>query len=366
MVHVAIPIARRIRAFAQAWLAPVLLWIALVSTGPVEAWAAPLFAPPKPLAPADEILIVSTRAIGLACDGQRLSDGLRCRRLQIGTKGRPHWESVDWREALQPASLAGEPGLPTRTVIYIHGNRVEQGEDLQRGMMVYRSLTTRGRPRQPIRYIIWSWPSTTIPGLIKDMKIKAARTCPAGWQLAWFLDQLPAEMPVSLIGYSYGARVASGALHLLGGGQLNGKRLTERLHPQRPPIRVAMLAAAFNADWILPGKYHGRAVSQMEELLLVTNQRDPAMRLFHFTVHSGRTHALGKEGVPRPQALGKSARRIMPINLTHAVGRSHLLTDYLAVKGKMSAIWRRLIPREEPLGKTDKPALVGVASPAQS
>ncbi|MCH7753071.1 MAG: hypothetical protein IH898_13080 [Planctomycetes bacterium] len=334
-----------------------LLLCALIGVGPTPAWAEELFDPPVPSAMADEILMMSTRAVGTVCDGKRLSEKLRCQRYEIGDNGRPHWKSMDWRDALQPAS-------PTRTVVYVHGNRIAPGEDRYRGMMVYRSLVAQGRPSQPIRFIIWSWPATTIPGPIKDMRLKAARTCPVGWQLAWFLDQLPEETPVSLIGYSYGARVASGALHVLGGGRLNGLQLTERLHPQRPPIRVAMIAAAFDADWMLPGRYHGRAISQVEKLVLVTNHRDPVMRLFHFSVDRRRIHALGKEGVPHAQSLGKAARRIKPVDMTQEVGRSHLLVDYLAATGKMGVVWRRLIPSVEPSTDAAESSLAGSPSPS--
>ncbi|MCH8840330.1 MAG: hypothetical protein IH831_06565 [Planctomycetes bacterium] len=231
-----------------------LLLCALIGVGPTPARAEELFDPPAPSAMADEILMMSTRAVGTVCDGKRLSEKLRCQRYEIGDDGCPHWKCMDWRDALQPASPVRKPASPlrkpaspVRTVVYVHGNRIEPGEDRYRGMLIYRSLVAQGRPSQPIRFIIWSWPASTIPGPIKDMRLKAARTCPVGWQLAWFIDQLPEETPVSLIGYSYGARVASGALHVLGGGRLNGLQLTERLHPQRPPIRVAMIAAAFDA-----------------------------------------------------------------------------------------------------------------------
>jgi hypothetical protein len=341
MVYVAYPVARCIRALVQVGLVLALLLCALIGVGSTPAWAEELFDPPAPSAMADEILMMSTRAVGTACDGNRLSEKLQCQRYEIGDNGRPHWKSMDWRDALQPTS-------PMRTVVYVHGNRIAPGEDRYRGMMVYRSLVTQGRPSQPIRFIVWSWPATTIRGPIKDMRLKAARTCPAGWQLAWFIDQLPEETPVSLIGYSFGARVASGALHVLGGGRLNGLQLTERLHPQRPPIRVAMIAAAFDADWMLPGRYHGRAISQVEKLVLVTNHRDPMMRLFHFSVDRRKIHALGKEGVPHAQSLGKAARRIQPVDVTHEVGRSHKLVDYLAASGKMGLVWRKLIPSVEP------------------
>jgi len=346
-----------------------LLLCALIGVGPTPAWAEELFDPPAPSAMADEILIMSTRAVGTVCDGKRLSEKLRCQRYEIGDNGCPHWKCMDWRDALQPASQVRKPASPMRTVVYIHGNRIEPGEDRYRGMLIYRSLVAQGRPSQPIRFIIWSWPATTILGPIKDFRLKAARTCPVGWQLAWFLDQLPEETPVSLIGYSYGARIASGALHVLGGGRLNGLPLTERLHPQRPPIRVAMIAAAFDADWMLPGRYHDRAISQVEELIVVTNHRDLVMRLYHLTVDRGRIHALGKEGVPHARSLGEAARRIKSVDMTHEVGRSHLLVDYLAATGKMGVVWCRLIPSAKPSAEpstdADESSLGGFCSQSQ-
>lgn len=355
MFHVALPVVRHVRAFTNAWLLAAMLWCAL-GVCAVQVQAGELFTPPQPSGTANEILIVSTRAIGTACDGQRLCDNLQCQRFEFGDDGRPRWRTVDWKKALLSAS-------PMPTVIYVHGNRIEPGEDRTRCMWVYRSLMAHGNLNQPIRFVTWSWPATTIPGPLKDMKVKAARTGPAGWQLAWFIDQLPEETPLSLIGYSYGARVASGALHVLGGGRLNGKRLTERLHPERPPIRVVMVAAAFDADWILPGKYHGQALSQMEQLVLVTNHRDPAMRLYHFSVDRGRIHALGKEGVANPRVLGDAAQRIRPVDMTQEVGRSHLLVDYLAAGGKMNVVWRNLVPDEQSASDAAETSLVGLASP---
>jgi hypothetical protein len=325
------------RSCVSQWLLLAISCCALGVTGISSVRADQLFAPPGPNAEADEILLVSARAVGTACDGQLLSEKLLCQRYEIGPDGRSYWKAVDWREALL------EP-TPTRTVIYVHGNRVEPGEDRSRGMMVYHSLVAHGKPSAPIRYIIWSWPATPIPGPLKDMHVKAARTRPAGWQLAWFLDQLPAEAPLTLVGYSYGARVISGSLHLLGGGKLNGLELTERFHPERGPMRVAMIAAAFDADWIQPGRYHERALSQVDELVLITNHRDPAMRLYHFSVNRGRIDALGKAGVPQPSSLGEAAQRIVRVDATAEVGRSHSLEDYLAARGRMNVMWRRAVP----------------------
>lgn len=313
------------------------LWVCLSMVGAAGAAepASDLFAPPAP-AQADEIYLVSTRPAGTSCDGERLDQKLECHRYEIDAQGQARWKSLAWREALTgPSSL--------RTVIYVHGNRVEPGEDRARGLDVYRSLVEQGKPSAPIRYIIWSWPATTIPGPLKDVQVKAARTRPAGWQLAWFLDQLPEEASVSLVGYSYGARVISGALHLLGGGSLGSLQLTHRVHPQRPPFRVAMIAAAYDADWIQPGGYHQQMISQVEQLTLLTNHRDPAMRLYHFSIERAHVDALGKAGVPRPASLGGAAQRVAAIEVSAEVGRSHLLVDYLAARGKMALMWRHVL-----------------------
>ena len=302
--------------------------------------ADPLFEPPQPeSAAASEVLMISTRTVGTSCSEEKLSAGLLCQRHEIDQQGRPYWNKIDWRSLKEPSGH-------DRTVIFVHGNRVRPGRDVVQGLRMFHSMSSASRG-QRLRFIVWSWPSTEVPGLMKDVQIKAARTRPAGWQLAWFLDQLPTEVPVSLVGYSFGARVISGSLHLLGGGQLGNLTLARREHPDRAPMRVGMLAAAYDADWLQPGHYHGRAMSQVEQLVLVTNHRDPAMRLYHFSVERGRIHALGKHGIARPQMMGAANRRIRQIDVTSLVGRSHILEDYLSASGKMNAMWSRIVPRSE-------------------
>ncbi len=296
-----------------------------------------LFAPPQRSVPTREILLLNTRPLGISCQPSQIKTKLDCKRLEISEEGHSTWESLPWQYAVKPVGQ-------TPTVIYVHGNRVEPGEDIYRGMKVYRSLVRARSADQPLRFIIWSWPSTPIKGPIKDVYVKAARTQPAGWQLAWFLDQLPEDADVAILGYSFGARVVSGSLHLLGGGHLGNLQLAERVHPERKPVRVGLIAPAYDADWLQPGHFHSRAISQMEELMLVTNQRDPAMRLYHFSVERGRIHALGKEGIAQPYRMGSANRKIRRIDVTDTVGRSHALGDYLAASGQMRTLWTKLNP----------------------
>jgi hypothetical protein len=123
--------------------------------------------------------------------------------------------------------------------------------------------------------------------------------------------------------------VVTGALHLLAGGQLSGLQLGERAHPsRRPPIRAALVAAAVHESWIRPGSVHGRALEQVDQMLLVNNHRDPAMRFYHLAF-AGRVRPLGYGGISRA-SLGEFADRVRIVDATGAVGRSHALGDYVS------------------------------------
>ena len=343
-----LPYQRSLR-FLQA--VTLLGWAMCASWMPTSnafAGSSRTFAKSPLIAPGDEIFLLSTRSMGTVCDDLTMRSRLSCEKTVVkNSEHRFRWVSNDWHEAVSETD-------DRLTIVYIHGNRVSRGEDRARGLQVYRSLLRQGRPNQPIRFIIWSWPSSEIKGPIKDYQVKAQRTRPVAWQLAWFLDQLPSDTEISLIGYSYGARVASGALHLLAGGTLGGLRLEAREHLHRNPFRVALVAAAFNADWIQPGHFHGRAVSQTAELVLGTNRLDPAMRFFHLGSGRGHMDALGRWGVVHPQAFGAERRKMQSVDFTHAVGRSHALGDYLSASQQMRFVWRHLLPAEKNTASASK------------
>ena len=181
------------------------------------------------------------------------------------------------------------------------------------------------------------------PWPVKDYLVKAKRTNPAAWQLAWLLDKLPPDAAISLIGYSYGTRVVSGATHLLAGGRLGSLHLLERTHPQRLPVRAALLAAAYDADWLQPGHFYSRSLAQLDRLVLSTNQRDPAMRFYHFSNGFRGIHALGKQGLHQPRTLGTATHRVQKVDFTNEVGRKHSLDDYLAAQSKMAVLWQRML-----------------------
>ena len=160
----------------------------------------------------DEIVLISSRPVGCSCDAQTLQSGLRCQRCVVTKESsQRHWYDVDLLEILHQNNSS----VPT--VVFVHGNQISAGQDKRQGLVVYRRMMSCADQNRPIRFIIFSWPSAKISGPLRDIRVKAARTRPVGCQLAWVLDQIPGDVQLGLIGYSYGARVITGALHLLGG-----------------------------------------------------------------------------------------------------------------------------------------------------
>ncbi len=275
----------------------------------------------------DRILLVSTRPVGCSTDCNRLSASSYAAE-RISNK----WVKSDTTSLL--ASL--NPSIPT--VVYVHGNQIDASSARKRGLDVYRCLTRSACDERPIQFVVFSWASTKVPGLLRDYREKAARTRPVAAQLAWVVNQVPEGAPVGILGYSYGARVSSGAAHLLAGGALNGLRLCET--SLKRPMRAVFLAAAEDACWIAPGRYHGMALYQLDSLLVTCNPKDPAMKFYKFVSKISKPTALGYTG-PKGLTAGISSQ-VRTINVSSSVGRSHDLYRYLNATGVMRATWRRL------------------------
>ncbi|MEM9187079.1 MAG: hypothetical protein AAGB00_11340 [Planctomycetota bacterium] len=302
------------------------------------------------LRPQDEVLIVSVRRLGCTTDTSRFRSEMRAERyLGTGASASRGWQGISIDEAI--ASI--EPSMPT--VVFVHGNRVEPIEVRPRSVWVYRKLVDRRNDPRPIRFLAFSWPSDEISGVLRDVNVKAARTKPAAFQLAWVLDQTPTGTPLGMMGYSFGARIISGATHLLAGGSL-GRLALPGVEPRaHRPIRGVYVAPAFDADWLGRGRYHGRSLQQVDNLLIATNRRDPAMRYFGLINRDRHPKAMGFEG---PTCLSRGdSQRVRLLNMSKAVGRTHDMCEYLMVSGLMSNAWRRL-------SFADRPASVAASAAA--
>jgi hypothetical protein len=279
----------------------------------------------------DEIVLVDVRPLGGRCAPEQMAAKLHIESYAaVDDGGDRRWQHSD-AESLR----AADPTVST--LIFVHGNKITPWDAKHEGLNVYRRIVRQSTSSKPIRYVIFSWPSSQIRGPLNDVRVKAMRTRPAGCQLAWVVDQLPADTPVTLVGFSFGARIITGALHVLGGGSLGGLGLAELQHPHRAPMNAVLFAAALHSNWLCPGRYHGLAMSQVDQMLLLNNTQDRAMRYYHFCATSGRPQALGLCGPTCIDAAG--AAKLTQRNLAGYVGANHNLFCYLSAPGVTSELW---------------------------
>jgi hypothetical protein len=284
----------------------------------------------------DEIVVVNTRNLCTCCDADQIREGLALEEYAVtDEKGCRCWQPSDLA-----TFLSFDSTVPT--VIFVHGNQITPWDAKNEGLAVYRHMMLHGCDAPRIRFVIFSWPSSKVSGLLHDVRLKAARTGPAGCQLAWLIDQLPEETPVSLVGFSFGARIITGGLHILAGGSLGGCCcLSEHVHPNRPQMSVILMASALHSYWLAPGQYHGLAMTQVSRMCLINNCEDNAMKYYGFIEP-------GNCGFGGPQALGLCgptcispdyAAKIMNRDVSCSVGSEHLLMRYLCAPGDGALIW---------------------------
>jgi hypothetical protein len=282
------------------------------------------------LRPIDQLWLVSDRSLGCStcCDLERMRYWrYDCQR---------HWTPASLDELL----AAEDP--QTTTIIFLHGNRIPAEEAFTKGWSAYRTLV-RCAGDQPVRFIVWSWPSDKVHGPIKDARIKADRTNVTAFHVACLIDRLDPAVPLSLWGHSFGARAVTGALHLLGGGELCGRVLDQRVHPDRAPAHVVLLAAALDNYWLLPGRFHGQALSQTAQVLLINNSSDRLLMRYHLLYHRRASNqALGFTGINRA-ALGDDAWKVRQIDACSVVGKQHLLALYLGAPSLMAPVRTHLL-----------------------
>jgi hypothetical protein len=304
--------------------------------------------------PADQVWIISTRQLGCATVIDASPDFGVQRRLADGS-----WATSSIAEFI----AADDAALPTCFVI--HGNQTDAGLAKAQGMRAYRALTASLPAEQPLRFVIWSWPSDRIHGILKDVRIKAARTTAEGIYLGWTLHQLNPQTPVSLVGFSFGARIATGGLHVLAGGSLNGYSLPPTLplppgegrgegngnaaFPSRVPFRAILVAPALHNYWLADGQYHGRALEIVDDLLLVKNSCDSALKRYRFVDTSRRADALGYTG---PAGWSPHYSKLRQVDACCDLGKAHDWELYLASSRYTALMRQHAWPRAVPANVT--------------
>ena len=257
-------------------------------------------------------------------------DGLKFRRYDATTK---RWQTSDREEF-----FAG-PHATWPTCIWVHGDRIDDGKDLEVGWDVYRQLVHCVGTTDPIRFVIWSWPSQKeITGPYRDAAIKAERAIGAGYRLGWVLSEMPRDVRVSLFGFSFGARVITVALQFAAGGALSGYTLPES-QVAAGGYHVALMAAAIDNDWLIPGRRHGRALEAVGEILLLNNGCDWILKRYPKFHHrrSGRD-ALGYTGMVFHPSVAPFRDRIREVDACQYLGKEHAWRAYIYTPATMELI----------------------------
>jgi hypothetical protein len=320
---------RRSLAALAAWqifccvlAAPLVGW---ADESPVDASAAQ--SPPRVcqtfrVRPQDEVWAVSTRCLGCPSGGEP----------EIGWsvwKYEP--QTPRWVNATAGEFYDGDAAKAV-TAMYIHGNQIDSSLALRDGLNTYFQLAGRYDEEVPVRFVIWSWPSDKVRGPIRDGRSKADRSDTDAYYLARFLAPLKAESRVGLVGYSFGARIIAGAMHLVGGGHMCG--LTAP--PSDARFRIAFWAAAEHDDWLLPNRTHGNALPLAEHWLITRNCCDPALARYGWIDRGCDPVAVGYSGlVGRNLLTAEQNARIEEINVSHMVGKTHDNEAYLCSESIM-------------------------------
>ena len=248
-----------------------------------------------------------------------------------------------WVPASLDAYLATD-NAAVPTVIFVHGNRVDADRAVCDGWLVLNPLTALAQGR-PFRFVIFSWPADRLDTDARDdAQCKAIRSDAQSYYVAWLINRMHPAVPLDLIGFSFGARVVTGALELLGGGCVAGQVLPDRT-PGHGPMRVMLAAAAVDNDWLLPGHRDGLALGQVERMLISVDPLDRALHFYPRLYGRGGPEALGAAGPNCPSQLGPQAAKLDLVDVQCEVGKVHDWNNYASACGLTSRLgWYAFLP----------------------
>jgi hypothetical protein len=220
------------------------------------------------------------------------------------------------------------PGVPV--CIFVHGSFVEWNSTTEENVATNRWI--RGAaPHQPLQIIFYSWPSDG-PYLFGgpsplDVGIRGMQAEFNGLHLAHLLSVIPEDCPVCLVGHSHGARAVSSAMHLIGGGAVQGYALRGM-----PPHRYSVVyaAAAIDHHWLNPGQHFDKALCPPECVLNLRNRADLPLRFYclHRPFSGSALATSGFTSWDRYQ-LGPLGAKLADTDVTDLLGDGHVWPCYI-------------------------------------
>ena len=265
----------------------------------------------------DDVYRISTR---------KLADPESDKPIQLDLQ---RWNESDNWEPVALDTFCRDSDSKRMTLIYVHGYNFDAERADQIGWAFYHAICKSEKPRRPLRFVFWSWPTTRKAFRpTRDLADKALRADADAYYLAKVITELKADEPVCVIGSSLGCRVVEGALHFVGGGTIEPWKLEGQPDKKAMHLRAAFITPCVHDDWLYEGGYHDRAVAGASHLLLINNSVD-SMLLRYSKVWRSHPIALGLDGIQKAAQLGDLAKRIEQLDAHEEIGDNHGVEFYL-------------------------------------
>jgi hypothetical protein len=284
-----------------------------------------------------QLWLLSTRSAPLSGD------------LQCGQKAIGYWlysADCQWQASDEESfRKSDDPGVPT--TIIIHGNQDDADDAVDFAWPIYCRMSRIADDR-PFRLVIWSWPSEKMCRRNRaDVQLKISFCDAQAYYLAVCIEHMRGDVPVCLIGYSLGAPIAAGGLHLLAGGEaacrtLPGRGSSEQSAKRAAPIRAVMVGAAADADCLASNGEYNLALSQVEKMLVERNGCDRILRFYPRLYGRHGPQALGFVG---PAGCGEYGK-IELLDVSCEVGKRHQWKFYLTSQSLLESIDRYVFPAD--------------------
>ena len=261
--RIRMPLAAKVPPCPVFPVISILAWCSLIADSSVLAIAAETSPTPAPR----QVWLINTRSAPGCGDLEAGLPQIAYCRLDESC-GCGQWQTSD-AAAFQASAL---PGVPT--TVLVHGYGTDADWAVRHGNELYGLMKQQACGR-PFRLIVWSWPADRVGRRPRpDVQMKVCRSDVEAYYLARVLPESAQGTPLSLVGYSLGCRTVSGALQLLAAGSVAGRSLAPEVlaawnNAGPRPIRVMMLAAAMDADWLEPCCPRGLAPLAVERILVI-------------------------------------------------------------------------------------------------
>jgi hypothetical protein len=245
-----------------------------------------------------------------------------------------HCEASGWvRYSRQQFVEATDSDVPI--CFYIHGLFSNDRMAMSQARDLFGKVSA-GLP--PFRGILWTWPSQFECGVsVRDQVNRANEGSQSqAFYMASIVDSLGPRVAVSLIGHSLGCRTIAATLHGIAARQIAGQPLPPPRFVAPRPIQATLIAPAIDPFALWPNREYGKALSQVDRMLITFNPEDRVLRGFERRFDR---RALGLRGLPQPAAGNEDFQKVFQVNANPAIGKKHLPSAYF--DSPIAANWLR-------------------------